>query len=163
MELIEQLQSSRRIFLESVADIDEESAKRKPESGWSVLECVEHCAGAERGMLMMISKLATAAVATGDRSGIASFIDAYGTHRDTRTEAPEAAKPKGRYETLALALARFKEARDRTIAYVEQADEDLDGRMLDHPVMGRITVRECLRLMAQHAIRHAAQIREIRS
>jgi uncharacterized damage-inducible protein DinB len=162
--LIEQLRDSRDALLAAIADLSEEDASRKPASGWSVLDCVEHCAGAERGMLRMISESRAMAAAAGeDRTAQEASILVQGVNRERKLEAPEAARPTGRYATLAAAASKFTEARERTIAYVEQCQDDMRGRMVQHPVGGLISARECLLVMMQHPRRHAAQIREIRN
>ena len=114
---------------------------------------------AERGMLAMIGR-ATEPAEPGDRTAQEAKIADLGRNRERKLSAPEAAHPTGRYETLALALTRFQEARDRTIAFVEKSEDDLRGRLVHHPV-GDITARECLLLMIEHPRRHAMQIREI--
>ncbi len=159
-ELIEALQASRRTLVEAVADLDEHRASMTPEKGWTILGCVEHCALAERGMLAMIAKMSEP-VTEPDRPNREADIMELGLDRNRRLEAPQAAYP-GRYETLELALQRFNEARDRTIAYVEKLEDDMRSRMVQHPV-GHITARECLLLMIQHPRRHAEQIRALRS
>jgi uncharacterized damage-inducible protein DinB len=158
-QLIRDLQESRQVLLDTLAGIPQERAAAKPADGWSILGCVEHVATAERGMLAMISR-ATEPAPPGDRAASEARIAEIASNRERKLPAPEAAHPTGRYETLELALSRFVEARDRTIAYIEKCEDDLRGRMVQHPV-GAITARECLVLMIQHPIRHAAQIREI--
>lgn len=132
----------------------------KPEKGWTILGCVEHCALAERGMLAMIAKMSEPSDDPSRANREADVMER-GMDRNRPMEAPQAAYP-GRYETLELALQRFNEARDRTIAYVEKIEDDMRGRMVQHP-LGRITARECLLMMIQHPRRHADQIRGIRS
>lgn len=158
-QLILELGESRKALTDALAGITEEEAARKPEGGWSILGCVEHLAMTERGMLAMISR-ATEPADPGDRSAQEARIRDLGANRERKLPAPEAAHPSGRYETLELALTRFQEARDRTIAYVEKCEDDLRGRIVHHPV-GDITARECLLLMIEHPRRHSAQIREI--
>ncbi len=156
-DLILDLESSRRALVDAVAGVTEEQAGETPATGWSVRGLVEHCALAERGMLAMVSR--SQPEDNGGRPSREDEIRALGIDRARKLDAPPTVQP-GRYETLAIALARFNEARDRTVAHVQSLGDDLRGRMVDHPV-GRITARECLIMMIQHPRRHADQIREV--
>jgi hypothetical protein len=48
-----------------------------------------------------------------------ALIQARGTDRSFRIEAPEVARPTGRFATLAAAMQRFLTARECTIRFVE--------------------------------------------
>ena len=156
-----ELRVTRDELLASIEGVSEEQASRRPDGGWSILDVVEHLAITERGMLRMITQ-APVSASGGDRAAEEAAMLSWITDPDHKSKAPENAEPKGRYATLELAATRFKEARERTIAFVEQCPDDLRGRMLDHP-RGHMSGRECLILITHHPRRHARQIQRLRS
>ncbi len=100
-------------------------------------------------------------MATGP-SELEQAILAKGASRSRKFEAPEAARPKGRYATLQDAIAEFERVRGRTIAFVETYTDDLRARMTMHPLRGQVTCYECLLMVIMHPIRHSAQIEELK-
>jgi hypothetical protein len=65
--------------------------------------------------------------------------------------------------TLAEALSVFSSSRDRTIAYVQNLQEDPRLRTAHHPLIGDVNCYETLLIMAIHPHRHTQQIQEIQS
>jgi hypothetical protein len=88
-----------------------------------------------------------------------------GTDRSTRFDASVQSQPRGRFSTVAEAVAHFRATRERTLRLVEQTGEDLRATEIKHPhqVVGVISTYECLLLMGSHAQRHALQIEEIKN
>jgi hypothetical protein len=159
-ELLSCLTRSRARVLEVLADVSEGlSGVRRAESSWSILECTEHLAVAERGMFMALERR-TPNTATPDFTKDA-LIKAVGTDRTRKFSAPERARPSGRFTSVRDAVAGFCSARDRTIAFVEQTDEDLRQSVAVH-LLGTFDAYQYLLIMAAHAERHALQIEEIK-
>ncbi len=88
-----------------------------------------------------------------------------GTDRSMRFDASDQSRPRGRFSTLAEAVAHFQAVRERTLRLVRETNEDLRATEVTHPhhVVGVISTYECLLLMGSHAERHALQIEEIKS
>jgi hypothetical protein len=82
------------------------------------------------------------------------------TNREVKAQAPEAVIPTGKYTTVAQAMAEFNEARDRTAQIVKARATELLGVGVKHPRFGEMNAAELVHLIAGHACRHAAQIRE---
>lgn len=158
--LVAELCATRDELLAGIDGVGEEQALRHPDGEWSIRDVVEHLAITERGMLRMITQ-APVSTDVADRSAEEAAMLRWITDPEHKTKAPENAQPTGRYATLELAATRFKEARERTISFVEACADDLRGRMLDHP-RGHISGRECLILITYHPRRHTAQIRRLR-
>jgi len=160
--LIERLQQGRAEFLDAIAGVSEEEARSRPgQERWSVLDCAEHVATAERGLLAGFRNPAPVE-ATG-ASELETKILAHGANRSRRVEAPERARPAGRFASLAEAATAFQDARAETIRFVESCATDLRACTVQHPLRGQVTGYECMLLIIMHPIRHAAQIREIRA
>jgi hypothetical protein len=86
------------------------------------------------------------------------------TDRSRKMESPEPGRPKGRFATLTEAAEHFQAAREGTMKFVEQSDEDLRATEVTHPhpAAGAVSTYEMLIIMVKHAERHALQIEEIK-
>jgi uncharacterized damage-inducible protein DinB len=161
--LIAELQKSRAALLNSVAGLNEgDATTRAAADKWSILDCIEHVTAAETSLLRAITQ-ATPADKVAGPSDLEEAILASGANRSRRFEAPEQARPKGRFASLGDATAGFESARERTLRFVESFDGDLRACTVQHPLRGTITGYECLLLLVVHPIRHAAQIEEIKA
>lgn len=161
--LLAQLQETRGIFLNSFAGVTEEQSRLKPAPDqWSVLDTVEHLTTAETIQLKLISTQRTPRPADAPNREHA-FLQMIPV-RTHKMEAPESARPIGRFATLAKAAEQFKTTRAGVIQFLEQHMEDLRANEVKHPhpAAGMVSICEMLVAMAMHAKRHAAQIEEIR-
>ena len=161
--LLAQLESSRAALLDAVAGVSPEEALPRPVPGaWSILDCVEHVATTEAFLLRGITQ-ATPLAEPAAPGRLEQKILSGGANRTRKFEAPEAARPRGRFASLADAVAGFERARGRTARYVAEFSGDLRASTTVHPLLGAITCYECVLLMVTHALRHAAQIEEIKA
>jgi hypothetical protein len=162
--LLESLRLSQEAFLGALDGVTEAEAVWKPvPERWSVLECTEHVAIAEGLMFRAVGHgTPIADPATHDRGREERFRNE-AVDRRRRFVAPEMTQPRGRFASLAAAMEQFVASRERAIRYVESCADDLRGLSTVHPAFGRITCHECLLLLIGHPVRHAEQIREIRS
>jgi hypothetical protein len=162
-EIIHSLQSSLDTLLLSIKGLTEESARRKPAAGkWSVLECMEHLALAEDhmfGQLASASKMETPQL----NRGREALIRRRAADRTHKIEAPDVARPKGTFSTLADASQHFLASRRRTMDFVQNGDTDLRAMMTIHPILGPVNCYEMLLIMSAHPLRHSQQIQEIRN
>lgn len=161
-QILKLLAQTRETFIAATAGITDEQSRIRPASDqWSVLDCAEHVAIAEFGMLNMLGTNLVPAKPSGD-SGREEFFLQSATNRTKKFSAPERAHPKGRFPTLAAALSQFQQNRSRTIEFIEHCDKDMRAHSITHPAVGPVTGQEFLILMAAHPARHAVQIREVR-
>jgi hypothetical protein len=162
--LLEALRKGGDAFFCSISGVGEAACRLRPaENRWSVLECAEHVAMAEEVMLGLVTgerKARDPEGPTRDERIIRS-----GTDRSTRFDASDQSEPRGRFSTLAEAVAHFQAVRKRTLHLVEQTGEDLRATEVKHPhhAVGVISTYECLLLMGSHVQRHALQIEEIKN
>jgi hypothetical protein len=126
---------------------------------WSVLQCAEHVVAVEERFfdkLQTAERTETPQPDAQREAGLAARI----TNRSTKAVAPEWVQPRGRFATLDEAAAQFNVTRDRSIRYAEEHSDELYGLSIEHPRFGKLNGVELLVIMAGHAQRHAAQIRE---
>ena len=160
-QLPEKLNSGRDEFLAAVEGVTEEQAAAKPVTGWSILECAEHVATVEENLRRRLMERATPTESEMSREREA-FIAAAAANRGRKIQAPEVARPCGRFTTLREAVECFCRNREQTIAYIASCQDDLLRLTTDHPMIGAASGQEIIILMMAHPIRHAAQIQELR-
>jgi hypothetical protein len=159
-ELITLLNDGRDAFLAAVSRVSAEMSGRSPGPGrWSALQCVEHVAIAEEHMLSQNTGSATTAepVANAARE---LAIRTRGARRERRVEAPEAAQPRGRFQSIDEAVKHFLLWRTKTLEFVNRS-QNLRAMSTSHPVLGPVNCYEMVLLMAVHPQRHAKQLDEI--
>ena len=159
-QLLESLETGRGALAAAVSGVAEDIAAKSPAPGrWSVLECVEHLALVEEYLFAQIAASTPSETPVGSRLRENNILKR-GADRTRTLEAPEVARPTGRFPTLANALAAFASSRERTIAYVRNLREDPRLRTANHPLIGDVNCYETLLIMSIHPHRHVQQIQE---
>lgn len=157
------LEHSREDFNAAVAGCSETQASTRPEPGrWSVLECVEHVTVVEQIFLGRLEGAERKDGLTIDKQREVDLL-ARVVSRENRAQAPDPVQPTGRFTSLAEALEQFNAARTRTMRVAADRAADLYGLASEHPRFGPLNGTELLVIIAGHARRHAAQIREIKA
>jgi uncharacterized damage-inducible protein DinB len=162
--LLRELQAGRVALASAIAGVDDDLARRKPSAeAWSILDCVEHMIESERYLLTRLHA-AELAEEPFEKSRREEKIARLAADRTRRIEAPEQAHPKGKFNTVAEALAAFDETRAEVVHWVENCTGDTRRMMTDHPlIVGPVTCAETLVMIAAHPARHAKQIEEIKA
>jgi hypothetical protein len=160
-QILRLIAESDAALVGAVAGVSDEDARRRPEpERWSVLECVEHVVLGDDAMFARVSAHSTPGAPPGERRE--ELILRGMTNRERKFAAPEIARPTGRFSSLPEAIEGFCQRRRRSVAYVEQYQEDPRNRTTVHPGLGPISCHEMLLALALHPARHALQIREVR-
>jgi len=161
--VIAALEAGRKDFLSAIDGLSDAQAAMKPAEGrWSVLECIEHIVTVEgrfQGWINAGKKLETAQPNPENEAALTGRI----TDRSTKAQAPEAVQPKGTLVSIEAGRAGFNTARDETIRMARERGDNLYSVGAEHPRFGPMNGVEVLYLIAGHARRHAAQIRENRA
>ena len=161
-EILASLEKGPPALSDALKNVTREMAVRVPGHGkWSILQCVEHVAIAEKYLLTQI--LAAQHTETPQiNEQREAIILARGTERSRRVESPPEMLPRGRFSTLQEALQEFLAARERTIQFVRSSYNNLRAEITSHPLLGAVNCYEMILLIAAHPLRHAKQIDEIR-
>ena len=157
-QLLALLERSRERYIAALDSVSEETARsRLDDADWSILQCAEHVATAEGLMLRSWEKLAAPGQA--ERAKDQAVHDS-ARDRQRKAQAPERARPTGRFSTLAEARETFLTNRQATLDRVRQETE-LREKVVPHPLAGMLDGYQLFLLMALHAERHAEQIEEV--
>lgn len=162
-EIVQCLEDSRTDFRAAAEGVSESQAKVRPAPGqWSVLDCVEHIVIAEGRFLGWLQNPLAEPPPPMNKEKEAMLLMGV-SGRSQRVQAPEPVHPTGRFATLAEALAQFDAARANSIQFAESTGAGLYSLAAKHAFFGAVNGAEVMVLIAAHARRHAAQIREIRA
>lgn len=154
------------IVLDATRDAGAECAQRRDPTQWSVVEIVEHLtraySGTAKGFERCLEKGAPLATSVTVKQRLQQFaLITLGRFPQGR-EAPKHVLPTGELDLGAVLdavrrdLARLDESARRT------RDALGSRKMLDHPILGALTVDQWLKFHAVHTEHHARQIRERR-
>ncbi|MBY0495573.1 MAG: DUF1569 domain-containing protein [Cyanobacteria bacterium] len=154
------------IVLDATKDGGAECAVRRNPGKWSVVEVVEHLtrafSGTAKGFERCLEKGAPLATSTTIKQKVQQFaLLNLGAFPEGR-QAPKHIIPTGELDLSAVisAVRRDLARLDESAAKAKQALGP--GKMLDHPVLGALTVDQWLRFHVVHTQHHAKQIRQRR-
>ncbi|MEO5922711.1 MAG: DinB family protein [Bryobacteraceae bacterium] len=160
--LLRVLEDGRQDVVASVLNLPDELAAIKPgPEKWSVLECLEHIVAVEERFLGFLANGAVIVPTPSDDKE--AQLSARVRDRSDRVQAPEAVVPTGRYTSVEEALTAFQRVRDLSVRVAQERGDALYGIGVKHGRFGDINGSELVHVLASHACRHAAQIRETRA
>jgi hypothetical protein len=165
---VNELVSTRKLFLDSVAGLSEAQWNFKPAPDvWSVAEVSEHIAVSEDTLLGLITERLMKSPAQPEKRAEVKGKDAIILEkivdRSHKAQAPEMLRPTHRWATEQVLIDHFKESRDHTIDYMEHTDDALRDHFFEHPALGLMDGYQWVLLIAAHSHRHTLQIEEVRA
>ena len=164
--LIDQLELSKKNMLASINGLTDAQWHFKPAPEvWSVAECAEHIVLAEDLLFGSAQQILKTPVIPRPESSTAEYdkkLVLAVNDRSQKASAPEPIKPTGKFNTPEDAAREFIARRDKSIAYVKTTNDDLRVHATKGP-LGMMDSYQFLLLMAVHAGRHTAQIKEVES
>jgi hypothetical protein len=157
--LLDRLRESERVLVDA-ASVPEEFARICPQPGyWSVLDVVEHTTLADRGMLKRYEN-ASVNTKPANPDGDA-LVEKIGRDRNRKRNAPGHVHPAGRFASLAEALNEYRKSRALIVGFVENSNENLRRKLVQHPLM-EMDGYQLFLLIAAHSERHAKQIEAVK-
>lgn len=154
------------IVLDATKGAGDECKVRRDPNRWSVAEIIEHLAraysGTAKGFERCLEKGAPLATPASFKQRVRQFVVVDLGRFPEGRQAPKHILPSGELDLNAVIdavrrdLARLDESASR-------ARETLGaGKMLDHPILGALTVDQWLKFHEVHTRHHARQIAERR-
>lgn len=158
------LHATRKLFLDSIADVSPEQWVFKPAPEvWSIAEVAEHIVLSEnliKGASKSAVKMGKPATAPKVKD---EFILEVVVDRSKKAQAPEALKPTNQWKSKDEIIAEFKKRRDDTIEYVKTTEDDLRANVLPHPALGPLDGYQWVLLLSSHSERHTMQLNEVKT
>ncbi|HEX8027837.1 MAG TPA: DUF1569 domain-containing protein [Vicinamibacterales bacterium] len=161
------LESCLEIVLEATKGGGPECGVRNDPAKWSVAEIVEHLtraySGTAKGFERCIEKGASLASPSTLAQRTRQFVVIQLGYFPEGREAPKHILPTGELD-LAAVLDAVRRDLARLDASAAMTKQKLgSGKMLDHPILGAMTVDQWLKFHVVHSRHHARQIRQRRA
>ncbi|HUQ89818.1 MAG TPA: DUF1569 domain-containing protein [Vicinamibacterales bacterium] len=156
------LEKCLAIVLDATKGCGPEVSTRRDPNKWSVVEIVEHLArafsGTAKGFERCLEKNAPLATSTTIKQKIQQFALINLGYFPEGRQAPKHIIPTGELDLDAVvaAVRRDLARLDETSIKTKQALGS--GKMLDHPIVGALTVDQWLKFHVIHTAHHARQI-----
>lgn len=161
-----QLESCLAIVLDATRDCGPESVKRRDPAQWSVVEIVEHLAraysGTAKGFERCLEKGAPLATSTTLKQKLQQIgLINLGVFPEGR-QAPKHIIPTGELDLNAVLDAVRRDLVRLDEAAIKARQALGTGKMLDHQILGALTVDQWLKFHVVHTRHHARQISQRR-
>lgn len=154
-------------MLEATHGVGAESRLRRDPKQWSVVEIVEHLtraySGTAKGFERCLEKGASLATAASMKQRLQQFALINLKYFPEGRQAPKHILPTGELDLGAVldAVRRDLARLDDSAARTRQALGT--GKMLDHPILGALSVDQWLKFHEVHTAHHARQIQQRRA
>lgn len=147
-----------------IKGLSEAQLNWKPnDSTWSIAECVEHIALSESELFGWVKEVLKSPAAPDKKSAhtdeqVAAMVQS----REKKVKTHESLTPKKQFGNTAQSLNEFKKRRAETLSYIETTNDNLRQHFAQTP-MGDVDVYQVLLFLNAHALRHTAQIAEVKA
>jgi hypothetical protein len=169
--ILSELYSSRKLFLDSISGLSVAQWTYKAGADrWSIAEIAEHIVAAE-GFIGGVAKesvsktpadTAKAAERAPEDAKMDEALLVLLRDRSKKVIAPAQITPKGIYKTPQEAVAAFNLAREKTIEYVLNTEDDLRDHFSSQLTDSELDGVQGLLLVGGHTERHVEQIEEVK-
>ena len=164
--LVEYLEKTKRLFLDSVQGLSEEQWNYRPAPGrWSIAEISQHITLSESllrdTVVEILESPPPADLAEGSlrrEDEVMKLI----IERTERFQAPQELWPRNQWNTPEETLSMFRKQREEALSFA-RSDRDLRGHGAEHPVIGPLDAYGWLVFLSGHTERHTLQIREVKA
>ncbi|MBV6430217.1 MAG: hypothetical protein IANPNBLG_00321 [Bryobacteraceae bacterium] len=162
------LHVTRKMFLDSVADVSPAQWEWKPAPDvWSIAQVAEHIALSENALFGKVRKTVSEPPAgpaqLAETRGKDDAIRKAAVDRGRKFQAPENLRPTSRWKSKAELVSHFKDSRDRTIEYVRTTTDDLRSHAAPHRAFGELDAYQWILYISGHSERHILQLNEVKT
>lgn len=160
------LEKCLAIVVEVTKGAGDECRTRRDPTQWSVVEILEHLtraySGTAKGFERCVEKGVSLATAATTKQRLQQVVLISLGYFPSGREAPKHILPTGELDLGAVltAVRRDLARLDESAARARQALGT--GKMLDHPILGALTVEQWMKFHAIHTKHHARQIQQRR-
>jgi hypothetical protein len=154
------------IVLDATKGAGDESRVRRDANRWSVAEIVEHLtraySGTAKGFERCLEKGVPLATAPSLKQRLQQFALIELGYFPEGRQAPKHILPSGELDLHALLEAVRRDLARLDDSAIKTRDALGSGKMLDHPVLGALTIAQWLKFHEVHTRHHARQIMQRR-
>lgn len=153
-------QKVRQELFNSVSGFTNQQLNEKiSEDTWSIMQNLEHLYLMERLVVQSILKeLKNDASTTADEKPIH-----YTVNRSRKVKAPSFLEPSGEYITYEDIYTKLNDTRNSLLAIKDEVkNEMLEQKSFEHPIFGRLSLKQWIEFIGYHEKRHLEQIEEIK-
>ncbi len=165
--VLNQLASSEAGLLELVDGLTPEQWNfRETQDRWSIAEIVEHLILFENFIVRTIATVLQSPPEPGKKASAAEkerLVRGLANTRSTRIQAREALRPAGNWPDANERIAELRTTRARTMKFAAETEADLRSHFFPHVAFGDLDCYQWLVVIAQHGVRHALQIEQIKA
>jgi uncharacterized damage-inducible protein DinB len=142
------LEATRQALLDEIKDLSERDVARPTGIGsWTIKDIVGHIAAGERGQHILLWLARHGLSFPLPYYRIINLFNWYQTRRQ---------RPK----SFSRLLQELAESRQATLELLRSLPDEELARRVRHPVLGDVTVGECIAFIGQHEAEHLGQIRQ---
>jgi hypothetical protein len=156
------LESCLAIVLDATRDGGAECAVRRDPNQWSVVEIVEHLTRAYSGTAKGFERCLEKGAPLATRPTVRQRFQQFGLinlgYFPKGRQAPKHILPTGELDLNAVVNAVRRDLARLDDAAIKTKRELGTGKMLDHPILGALTVDQWLKFHVVHSQHHARQI-----
>lgn len=165
---LSELQGTRKLFLDSVADLSEAQWNFKPDARtWSIAECAEHIALSEDELFAMVTgkimKSPAGPAKKAEAKGKDETVLRLLADRGKKSQAPPSLTPAHKFKSRQELIDHFRQSRERTLDYIRTTRDDLRSHFAPASAAGTLDAYQWILLISAHSGRHVAQINEIKA
>jgi uncharacterized damage-inducible protein DinB len=165
-KLIQDLERSRKIFLNAIADVKTEAQwnyKPAPDR-WSVAECAAHIVAAEEYFRQNVREaLKNPSLPAAQQSDAGdAMLSKMMRDRSQRFQAPAALEPTGKVKPKAQTIADFETTRAETLKYARSTQDPLREHGAG-TAPNISSAYQMLLMLSGHTERHTAQLLEVKA
>lgn len=170
--LVAHFDRTLKLYLDATANLSDAQLRFKaaPER-WSILDVAEHLVAIEDMLfgyatkqVMKIPPKPELAQRTPEQlAAIDKAVLERTVDRSKPGQAPEGARPTGKFASIDAATAAFKERRAAVVAYVKSTEDDLRDHAAPAPGGASVDAYQFLLILAAHTERHVLQINEVKA
>jgi hypothetical protein len=146
---------------------DELANQPPPNGGWSIAQVIFHIASAEKGIIQYLQKKLqnpTESKPAGLKSYYRATLLRYALRSKRKFRAPKALEqPQGTYSLSDLMNQWQLSRTELKNIFTSVNAADVNRQLFKHPVVGKISLKQTLGFMTDHAQRHLEQIKNIKA
>lgn len=158
---IDQINKNTNETLSFVASLSQQQIDYIPQTGWRILEILEHILLTEKLVFLLLKRPSNEKSNNTFIVGENTLKEKIVELRANKLKAPDPLQPKGKFQTATDFINEFAGFRTQLISEIESKSILVDDRIFKHPYLGEMSVPDWLVFITYHNQRHLLQAKEL--